>query len=93
MQARTTVPFTSISHAPQLPPRHPVGIETPAWLAVSNQSLPVVSLVSRPSGQRTVMVLMASSQQRGEVHMLLEGIGEAIQQLVAVFAVMGLIQR
>ena len=30
MQARITRPFTSISQAPQLPPRHPVGMLTPA---------------------------------------------------------------
>ena len=30
MQARTVVPFTSISQAPQLPPMQPVGMLTPA---------------------------------------------------------------
>lgn len=94
MQARTTVPLTSISQAPQLPPRQPVGIETPARLALSNQSVPTVSVVRRPFGQRTWMVLMTSrgGEKGGEIHMLLEGVGQAIQQLLAMHAVMGLIE-
>ena len=35
----TVSPLTSISHAPQLPVRHPVGISKPAFLAIRNQSL------------------------------------------------------
>jgi hypothetical protein len=61
MQARTILPFTSISQAPQLPPKHPVGIETPAWLAAFNQSSPMVSMVVVPSGQRTGMLLIELS--------------------------------
>lgn len=37
-QARTMRPLTSISQAPQLPPRQPVGISTAAWRAASSQS-------------------------------------------------------
>ena len=51
MQARTTLPFTSISQAPQLPPMHPAGMVTPASRAARNQSLPAVALLVRPSGQ------------------------------------------
>ena len=40
MQARMTSPLTSISHAPQLPPRHPVGIWILASYAAFNQSTP-----------------------------------------------------
>ena len=59
MQARTIFPFTSISQAPQLPPRQPVGIETSALLAAFNQSSPTVSMVVWPWGQRTGMLLIA----------------------------------
>ena len=55
IQARTILPFTSISQAPQLPPKHPVGIETSAWLAAFNQSSPMVSMVVCPFGQITSM--------------------------------------
>ena len=53
MQARTTFPFTSISQAPQLPPKQPVGMETPAPGATTSQSSPMRSCVVRPLGQRT----------------------------------------
>ena len=52
MQARTVLPLTSISQAPQLPPRQPVGMLMPAPLAATNQSSPMVSWVVRPLGQR-----------------------------------------
>lgn len=58
MQARTIFPFTSISQAPQLPPKQPVGIETSALLAAFNQSSPTVSMVVWPWGQRTGMLLI-----------------------------------
>ena len=61
IQARTILPFTSISQAPQLPPRHPVGIETPAWLAAFNQSSPMVYFVVVPSGQQTGMLFIVLS--------------------------------
>ena len=51
MQALTTVPFTSISQAPQLPPRHPVGMDTPAFAAAESQSLPTGAVVVMPPGQ------------------------------------------
>ena len=40
MQDLTVSPFTSISQAPQLPVRHPVGISIPAFFAAKNQSSP-----------------------------------------------------
>ena len=58
MQARTTRPFTSISQAPQLPPRQPVGILKPASDAAVSQSEPTVSIELCPSGQSTGMVLV-----------------------------------
>ena len=39
-QALMVSPLTSISHAPQLPVRQPVGISKPAFFAVANQSSP-----------------------------------------------------
>ena len=56
IQARTTLPFTSISQAPQLPPMQPVGMLTPAAVAAISQSVPTVSVVLRPLGQCTEMV-------------------------------------
>ena len=38
IQALTISPFTSISQAPQLPVRQPVGISKPAFSAEENQS-------------------------------------------------------
>ena len=61
MQARTILPLTSISQAPQLPPKQPVGIETSALLAAFNQSSPTVSMVVWPWGQRTGMLLIELS--------------------------------
>ena len=58
MQARTTFPFTSISQAPQLPPMQPVGMETPAPVATTSQSLPTISLVIWPFGQVTLINLL-----------------------------------
>ena len=46
MQALTVLPFTSISQAPQLPVRQPVGISKPAFLAEKNQSSPSETNVS-----------------------------------------------
>ena len=45
-QALTVSPFTSISHAPQLPERQPVGISKPAFSAEVNQSSPSETNVS-----------------------------------------------
>ena len=46
IQALTVSPFTSISHAPQLPVRQPVGICKPAFSAEVNQSSPSETNVS-----------------------------------------------
>jgi len=46
IQALTVSPFTSISQAPQLPVRQPVGISKPAFSAEENQSSPSETNVS-----------------------------------------------
>ena len=46
IQALTVLPFTSISQAPQLPVRQPVGISKPAFSAEENQSSPSETNVS-----------------------------------------------
>ena len=46
IQALTVTPFTSISQAPQLPVRQPVGISKPAFSAEENQSSPSETNVS-----------------------------------------------
>ena len=46
MQALIVSPLTSISQAPQLPVRQPVGISIPAFSAVENQSSPSEAMVS-----------------------------------------------
>ena len=51
MQALIVSPLTSISHAPQLPVRHPVGISKPAFSALENQSSPSETYVSILFGQ------------------------------------------
>ena len=51
IQALTVSPFTSISQAPQLPMRQPVGISKPAFLAEENQSSPSETNVSLLFGQ------------------------------------------
>jgi hypothetical protein len=48
MQARTTRPFTSISQAPQLPPRQPVGMVTPADRAAESQLVPAFARLVAP---------------------------------------------
>jgi len=53
MQALTVSPFTSISQAPQLPVRQPVGISKPAFSAEENQSSPSETKVSLLFGQST----------------------------------------
>ena len=50
-QALTVTPLTSISHAPQLPVRQPVGISKPAIFAFKNQSSPFDAYVSILLGQ------------------------------------------
>ena len=51
MQALTVSPLTSISQAPQLPVKQPVGISKPAFSAVENQSSPSETYVSILFGQ------------------------------------------
>ena len=46
MQALIVSPLTSISHAPQLPVKQPVGISKPAFSAEQNQSSPSETNVS-----------------------------------------------
>ena len=46
MQALIVSPLTSISQAPQLPVKHPVGISKPAFSALENQSSPSETYVS-----------------------------------------------
>ena len=53
IQALTVSPFTSISQAPQLPVRQPVGISNPAFAAEENQSSPSETNVSLLFGHIT----------------------------------------
>jgi len=55
IQALTVLPFTSISQAPQLPVRQPVGISKPAFLAEENQSSPSETNVSLLFGHKILM--------------------------------------
>jgi len=55
IQALTVLPFTSISQAPQLPVRQPVGISKPAFLAAENQSSPSETNVSLLFGHSTLI--------------------------------------
>ena len=51
MQALIVSPFTSISQAPQLPVKQPVGISKPAFAALENQFSPSEAYVSILFGQ------------------------------------------
>ena len=51
MQALIVSPLTSISQAPQLPVKQPVGISNPAFSAVESQSSPSETYVSILFGQ------------------------------------------
>ena len=51
MQALIVSPLTSISQAPQLPVKQPVGISKPAFSALENQSSPSEAYVSISFGQ------------------------------------------
>jgi len=53
IQALIVSPFTSISQAPQLPVRQPVGISKPAFSAEENQSSPFETNVSLLFGHIT----------------------------------------
>ena len=58
IQALNVSPLTSISQAPQLPVKHPVGISKPALFAIENQSSPSEAYVSMSFGQ--VILIFAS---------------------------------
>ena len=51
MQALMVSPLTSISQAPQLPDKQPVGISKPAFAALENQFSPSEAYVSILFGQ------------------------------------------
>ena len=51
MHGLKVVPLTSISQAPQLPVRHPVGISMPAFSARKNQLSPSYAEVIWSFGQ------------------------------------------
>ena len=55
IQALTVLPLTSISHAPQLPVRQPVGISKPAFSAEENQLSPSETNVSLLFGHITLI--------------------------------------
>ena len=50
-QGLMVFPFTSISHAPQLPDKHPIGILIFAFFALVNQSSPSLASVEILFGQ------------------------------------------
>jgi len=85
MQARTTLPLTSISQAPQLPTRQAVGIVCPARRAASNQGWPATARLWPPPGQTMAMpssaiLLDRGGQQGFQPHMAFHGPRQAIQQ-------------
>ena len=51
MQGLSVFPLTSISHAPQLPDKQPVGILRFAFFAFTNQFSPTLALVEILFGQ------------------------------------------
>ena len=55
IQALTVSPLTSISQAPQLPLRQPVGISKPAFSAEENQLSPSETNVSISFGHKILM--------------------------------------
>jgi len=59
IQALTVSPFTSISQAPQLPVRQPVGIFKPAFSAEENQSSPSETNVSLSFGHITFIFFVS----------------------------------
>ena len=59
IQALTVSPLTSISQAPQLPVRQPVGISKPAFLAEENQSSPSETNVSLLFGHITFIFFVS----------------------------------
>ena len=59
IQALTVSPFTSISQAPQLPVRQPVGISKPAFSAEENQLSPSETKVSLLFGHFTFIFFVS----------------------------------
>ena len=59
IQALIVSPFTSISQAPQLPVRQPVGISKPAFSAEENQSSPSETNVSLLFGHITFIFFVS----------------------------------
>jgi len=59
IQALTVSPFTSISQAPQLPVRQPVGISKPAFSAEENQLSPFETKVSLLFGHITLIFFVS----------------------------------
>jgi len=59
IQALTVSPLTSISQAPQLPVRQPVGIIKPAFSAEENQASPSETNVSLLFGHITFIFLVS----------------------------------
>ena len=59
IQALIVSPLTSISHAPQLPVRQPVGISKPAFSADENQSSPSETNVSLLFGHITFIFFVS----------------------------------
>ncbi len=55
MQGLTVFPLTSISQAPQLPVKHPLGISNPTFSAITNQSSPSVTNEISLFGHRIFM--------------------------------------
>ena len=83
MQARTTTPFTSISQAPQLPLQQAVGIICRQRRAASSQGSPALAKARQPSGHSMGISPSAiRAQQRCEVNMALEAIGQPLEQPV-----------
>ena len=60
IQALTVLPLTSISQAPQLPVRQPVGISKPAFSADENQSSPSETNVSLSFGHITFIFFLST---------------------------------
>ena len=62
MQGLIVLPLTSISHAPQLPDKQPVGILILAFFALINQSSPSYASVEMLFGQLILMRVCFKSE-------------------------------
>ena len=75
MQALIVSPLTSISQAPQLPVKQPVGISKPAFSALENQSSPSETYVSILFGQIILIfeffnLIMTRDLNAYQIHLL-----------------------